>query len=314
MENYDVVIIGGGPAGFSAAIYTSRASLSTVLFEGLQPGGQLTTTSDVENYAGFPEGITGTQLTNNMREQAKRFGTEDKFELITAVDLKSYPYKVFAGEKVYTAMSIIIATGAHARYLGLESEEKLKGRGVSGCATCDGFFYKDKQVVVVGGGDVAMEEAMFLTSFASKVTILNRTEDFKASPIMLERAKANSKIEILMNKSVVEVLGTEKVEGVKLKDRITGEESVLETDGMFLAIGHVPSTEIFKGLIELDKDNYIVVKPGTASTSVEGVYAAGDVADKIYRQAITSAGTGCMAALEAQKFVEQKKHIKGREY
>jgi len=309
MTDYDVIVIGGGPAGFSAAIYTSRANLKTLILEGMQPGGQLTTTTEVENFAGFPKGITGTELTNNMREQAVKFGAKDEFELVTKVDLLSEPKKVFVGEKEYATDAVIIATGAHAKYLGLESEEKLKGRGVSACATCDGFFYKDKKVVVVGGGDVAMEEAMYLTGFATSVTILNRSENFKASPIMLERAESNPKITILRNKVVEEVLGEEKVTGVKIKDVVTGELSDLEADGFFLAIGHAPNTELFKGVIDMDSTAYIQTKPGTASTNVDGVYAAGDVQDKVYRQAISSAGTGCMAAIEAQKYIEHKRHL-----
>jgi len=313
MADYNVIVIGGGPAGFSAAIYASRANLKTIVFEGLQPGGQLTTTTEVENFAGFPNGISGAELMNNMREQAKRFGTEDKFELVTAVDLSKQPYSITAGNNNYTTDTIIIATGAHAKYLGLASEEKLKGRGVSGCATCDGFFYKDKKVVVVGGGDVAMEEAIFLTNFASSVTILNRSEKFRASPIMFNRAKDNPKITVLTNKSVEEVLGNEKVIGVRIKDSVSGELQDLKTDGLFLAIGHSPNTNLFKGLLDMNETGYLITKPDSVATNIEGVYASGDVQDKVYRQAITSAGTGCMAALEAQKFIEHKRHLEGHE-
>lgn len=313
MADYDVVVIGGGPAGFSAAIYASRANMKTIVFEGAQPGGQLTTTTEVENYAGFPNGITGPELMNNMREQAIRFGAEDKFELVTNVNLSKQPYEVTAGNQIITTRTIIIATGAHAKYLGLESEEKLKGRGVSGCATCDGFFYKDKKVVVVGGGDVAMEEAVFLTKFAESVTVLNRSNKFRASPIMLERARSHPKITILENKTIEEVLGSDKVTGVRIKDTESGEITNLEADGLFLAIGHAPSTELFKGIIDMDETGYIKTKPDSTKTNVEGVYAAGDVQDKVYRQAITSAGTGCMAALEAQRYLEHKDHVEGRE-
>ena len=313
MADYDVIIIGSGPAGFSAGIYTSRANLKTLLFEGNQPGGQLTETTEVENFAGFPQGITGVELMNNMREQAKRFGAEIKMEMVEKVDFNERPFKVVANNQTYTSDTVIIATGARAKYLGLESETRLKGKGVSACATCDGFFFKDKKVVVVGGGDVAMEEANFLTQFASSVTILNRSEKFRASPIMLERARQNPKISILTNKVVDEVLGTDKVEGLRLKDTLTGELSDLEADGMFLAIGHAPNTELFKDYLDLDETGYLKTKPGTASTNIEGVYAAGDVQDKVYRQAITSAGTGCMAALEAQHYLEHKRHLEARE-
>lgn len=301
---YDVIIIGGGPAGFSAAIYTSRASLSTLLLEGEQPGGQLTTTTEVENFPGFKAGIQGPELMNEMREQAKRFGVEDKFEMVTSVDFSSHPFKVNVGDTVYEAKAVIIATGARARYLGLESEQKLKGKGVSACATCDGFFFKDKEIVVVGGGDAAMEEANFLTKFGTKVTLLNRTEKFRASPIMYERAKKNPKIEMITNKVVTEVLGDNVMTGVKIKDTVSGEESELSAQGLFLAIGHIPNTDLFKDYLEVDKVGYIITKPDSTATNIEGVFAAGDVQDHKFRQAITAAGSGCMAALEAQKYVE----------
>jgi len=308
VENFDVLIIGSGPAGFTAAIYASRASLTTLVLEGEQPGGQLTTTTEVENFPGFPEGIQGPQLMNNMREQAKRFGAQTKFEHVTKVDFSNTPFKVWVGDTLYESKSIIISTGARARYLGLPSEERLKGKGVSACATCDGFFFKDKEIIVVGGGDSAMEEANFLTRFASKVTLINRTENFRASPIMLERIKKNEKIILIANKQIAEVLGEEKVTGVRLKDSTSGEESELSADGMFLAIGHVPNTELFKEMLDRDKAGYLQTVPGTTKTQIEGVFAAGDVQDTVYRQGITAAGTGCMAALEAQKYLEHKEH------
>lgn len=308
MADYDVIIIGGGPAGFSAAIYTSRANLSTLMLEGMQPGGQLTTTSEVENFAGFPDGIQGTQLMNNMREQAKRFGTVDKFELVSRVDTSSRPFKVFVGETLYTSEAIIIATGAHAKYLGLENEQRLIGKGVSACATCDAFFFKGKEVVVIGGGDSAMEEANHLAKFATKVTIIHRSEKFRASPIMLERTQKNSKIEFLMNTQVVDVLGDGVLSGLKLKDTVTGEESDFVTQGLFLAIGHAPNTELFKDLLDMDHMGYIHTKPDSTQTNVEGVFAAGDVQDHVYRQAITAAGSGCMSALEAQRWIDHKRH------
>lgn len=283
--------------------------LKTLVLEGEQPGGQLTTTTEVENYAGFPKGIQGPQLMNDMREQAKRFGTETKFETATKIDFSKRPFTVWAGDTSYTSRTVIIATGARARYLGLESEERLKGKGVSGCATCDGFFFKDKDVVVVGGGDAAMEEALFLTRFATKVTILNRSERFRASPIMFERAQQHEKIHILTNKIVVEVLGEDHVTGVRLKDAVSGEKLELPTDGMFLGIGHIPNTELFKNFIDMDEAGYLKTLPDSTKTNVPGVYAAGDVQDKVYRQGITSAGTGAMAAIDAQRFIEHEDHM-----
>lgn len=306
MEHYDVIIIGGGPAGFSAGIYTARANLKTLMFEGEQPGGQLTTTTEVENYAGFAKGIDGNQLMVEMRDQAVRFGVVDKFEIITEVDFSKRPFVVTSssGEQ-YEGKTVIIATGASARWLGLESEKKLMGRGVTACATCDGAFFKDKEVVVIGGGDSAMEEALFLTKFASKVTIINRSEKFRASPIMLERARKHEKITILENKTVNEVLGEQKVTGVRLKDAVSGELSDYSCDGMFLAIGHTPNTKLFTKFLEHDDVGYLITAPDSTATKVPGVYAAGDVQDKKFRQAITAAGSGCMAALEAQWFIEE---------
>jgi thioredoxin reductase (NADPH) len=299
--NYDVIIIGSGPAGLTAGIYSARADLKVLILEGEQPGGQLTTTTEVENFPGFPEGIMGPELMNRMRTQAQKFKAETKFELVTSVDFSKKPFEIKTSEEVYLGNSVIIATGSRARYLGLESESRLKGRGVSACATCDGFFFKGKEIVVVGGGDSAMEEANFLTKFASKVTIIHHSENFKASAIMLDRCKANPKIDFLMNKEIVEVLGENSVTGLKLKDSITEEIEEFKTEGLFLAIGHIPNTELFKDKLEMDKE-YIVTND--TKTSVEGVFACGDVQDrKRYWQAITSAGSGCIASLEAQTYL-----------
>jgi thioredoxin reductase (NADPH) len=306
MTEYDVLIIGGGPAGFTAGIYASRANFSVLLLEGDQPGGQLTTTTEVENFPGFPKGIMGPQLMSDMREQTKRFGAETKFEMVTAVDFSKRPFVVSVGSTQYTAKTVIIATGARAKYLGLESEERLKGRGVSACATCDGFFFKDKELVVVGGGDTAMEEANFLTKFASKVTLLNRTQDFKASDIMVKRAMDNPKIQILKNVQVVQILGDTAVTGVVLENTQTKEQFELKTDGVFIAIGRQPNTDIFKNVLEVNSLGQIVTQAGTTKTSIPGVFAAGDVADVYaYWQAVVAAGDGCKAALDAQRFIEE---------
>lgn len=303
---YDIIIIGGGPAGFSAAIYAARADHSVLILEGPQPGGQLTTTTEVENYAGFPDGIQGPELMNNMRKQAVRFGTVSKFETVTKLDLKTYPFSVFVGNKSYVARAVILATGARARRLDMPSEKEYWGKGISACATCDGFFFKDKEVAIIGGGDVAMEEAIFLTKFATKVTIINRSETFRASPIMLDRAKVHPKIEILTNKVVDAFQGDGKaLTNLKLKDTATGEFSDLAVQGAFLAIGHIPNTEIVQDYLETD-NGYL--STDNTKLPMEGVYAAGDVQDRVYRQAVTSAGSGCMAALEAQRFLEAKEH------
>ncbi|MGM5480415.1 MAG: thioredoxin-disulfide reductase [Nanobdellota archaeon] len=306
VQEFDVAIIGGGPAGFTAALYASRANLSVALFEGSQPGGQLTTTTVVENFPGFPKGIQGTQLMNDMREQAKRFGTQDFFEEVTDISASSRPFTLASQSRTIKAKTVIMATGARAKYLGLESEQRLRGKGVSACATCDGFFFKDKHVAVVGAGDSAMEEANFLTSFARKVTLLNRSSDFKASPIMLDRAKNNEKIDIKTDVQVAEVLGTDQVTGVKLKRTDTGDFEELTVDGLFLAIGHKPNTELVSSLVQTDAVGYIKTNPDSTSTSVKGLFAAGDVQDPVFRQAITSAGTGCMAAMEAQRLLESE--------
>jgi len=305
-----VVIIGSGPAGYTAGIYTSRANLEPLLFEGLPkdvliPGGQLMLTTDVENYPGFPEGIQGPEMMQLFRQQAERFGTEIVADEVVEVDFTSRPFRVMGTTREVHAHSVIVATGAAAKWLGIESEAKLRGAGVSACATCDGFFFKEKDVVVVGGGDSAMEEATFLTKFASKVTLVHRRDQLRASKIMAERARANDKIEFLLDSVVTEVLDVEKgkVTGVRVRNVKSGEETVRPTDGLFLAIGHNPITQIFQGKLDLDDKGYVRVHEGTR-TSVDGVFAAGDVMDSVYRQAITAAGSGCMAAIDCERWLE----------
>ena len=305
MEN--VVIIGAGAAGLTAAIYTARANLSPIVIEGMQPGGQLTTTSDVENYPGFPNGVDGTKLMDDMREQAERFGTRYKFGEVTDVNFDSSPFKIILtdGEEIITK-TVIIATGATAKYLGIESEQRLIGRGVSACATCDGAFYRDVPVVVIGGGDTACEEAIFLTKFASKVTIIHRRDEFRASKIMADRALENDKIEVKWNSVVEEVLDDEMgVVGVRIKNNLTNEISEIECKGYFSAIGHKPNTDVFLKYLKTDDVGYLIADG--VKTSISGIYAAGDVADNVYRQAVTAAGTGCAAALEAEKYIENNK-------
>ncbi len=303
----NVIIIGSGPAGYTAGIYASRANLKPLMVEGMQPGGQLTITTDVENYPGYPEGIMGPAMMEEFRAQAERFGTQIELGQVTELDVSSRPFKVKSDFEEWETHSVIVSTGASARLLGLDGESEVMGRGLSACATCDGAFFPDKEVIVVGGGDSAMEEANFLTRFAKKVTILHRREEFRASKIMLERAQKNSKIEFVLNQSPVEYLRADdgKLRGVAVEGTKTGERSELDCDGLFLAIGHVPNSKIFKGKLDLDDDGYIIVHDGTA-TSVEGVFAAGDIADRRYRQAITAAGMGCMAAIDAERWLESQ--------
>ena len=302
----DVVIIGSGPAGLTAAIYTARASLKPLMIEGKEPGGQLTLTTEVENYPGFVNGIMGPQLMEDMRKQAQRFGTDIASAFVHKVDFSQYPLKVWYGDDVVEAKSVIISTGSSAKLIGIESELKLMGHGVSTCATCDGFFFRGRKIAVVGGGDSATEEATFLTKFATEVNLIHRRDTLRASKIMQDRALANPKIKFHWNTAVEEVEGTPEtgVTGLKLKNIQTNQVSSLSVEGLFIAIGHNPNTEIFRGQIELDEKGYIKTLPGSTRTNVVGVYACGDVQDPIFRQAITAAGTGCMAAIEAERWLE----------
>lgn len=307
---YDVIIIGSGPAGYTAALYAARANLSVVMFRGLQYGGQLMLTSDVENYPGFEEAILGPDLMERMEKQARRFGTEMRDEDIIRIDTSSRPFQVYpdGSDEPALGRSIIISTGASARWLGLESETNLRGRGVSACATCDGFFFKGKDLAVIGGGDTALEEALFLTRYASQVTVIHRRDSLRASKIMQERALKHPKIRFIWDSAVEDVLGEEAVEGLKLRNLKTGQTQTLAVQGMFVAIGHQPNTDIFKGQIDMDKQGYIIQHENTM-TNIPGVFAAGDVTDHRYRQAVTAAGDGCRAAIDAERWLEAQGEV-----
>jgi len=303
-EHHDVIIIGGGPSGLTAAIYAARASLAPVVIEGYAAGGQLMITTDVENYPGFPQGVQGPELMQMFRDQAERFGANLKTVDVTKVDFSSRPFGVWTDDEEYRAETVIISTGASARWLGIESETRLRGYGVSSCATCDGFFFRDKEMVIVGGGDTAMEEALFLARMASKVTVVHRRDSFRASQIMAQRVLDHPKITVRWNAAVEEVIGGAAVEGVKVRDTVTGEHEVIPAAAMFVAIGHDPNTGLFTGQLALDESGYILTD-GTR-TSVDGVFACGDVQDTVYRQAITAAGSGCQAAIDAERWLEDQ--------
>ncbi len=310
-NHHKVIIIGSGPAGFTAALYNARANLNPIIFEGMQPGGQLTITTEVDNYPGFENGIQGPELMDIMRKQVERFGTKTYYKEITEVDFSQRPFKLKSYEDEYTADAVIISTGASAMLLGLESENKFMGFGVSACATCDGFFFKDQIVIVVGGGDTAMEEATYLTNHAKEVHVVHRRDGFRSSKIMMDKAKKNPKIFFHTNRVIKEVLGKEEdgkktMTGVILEDPRDHSTEEFNADGLFIAIGHKPNTGLFKGQLDMDEVGYLKVKPGSTYTNVEGVFAAGDVADSKYRQAITAAGTGCMAAIDAERWLEEQ--------
>lgn len=308
-SRYQVIILGSGAAGLTAAIYGARANLSPLVIEGSQPGGQLTITTDVENYPGFPSGIMGPDLMNEFKKQAVRFGTETLFGEVTSVNLQERPFQIVVGKETYSCDAVIVATGATAKLLGLESEMKLMGHGVSACATCDGFFFRDKELVVVGGGDTAMEEAKFLTKFANKVTVVHRRDKLRASKIMQERAEKNPKIFFIWDTIVDEVYGDAKaggVTGVRLKNVKTGMTEDFRSDGLFIAIGHEPNSKLFVGQLDMDANGYIITREGT-KTNIPGIFACGDVQDHVYRQAVTAAGTGCMAAIDAERYLESQK-------
>jgi thioredoxin reductase (NADPH) len=299
----ELIIVGGGPAGYTAALYAARADLEPLVIEGFAWGGQLMITSDVENYPGYADGIMGPEMMADFRRQAERFGAQFVTDDVTRVDFSERPFRVYVGDDEYAARSVIVATGASARWLGIETEEQHKGRGVSACATCDAAFFRERNVYVVGGGDSAFEEALFLTKFATQVHLVHRRDEFRASRIMVDRAKANEKLDFILNAEVIEIIGGEKVEGLRLRSTTTGEIWDVEADGLFVAIGHDPNTSLFRGQLEADANGYLITQPGSTATNVPGVFAAGDVQDHVYRQAVTAAGSGCMAALDAERFL-----------
>ena len=304
----NVIVIGSGPAGFTAALYTARADLEPLVLKGLEAGGQLMLTTDVENYPGFADGIMGPELMDQMEKQAQRFGAEILAVHVTEVDLSSRPFLVKAGDQVWRARTVIVATGATARWLGIPGEEKLRGRGVSACATCDGFFFRDRELLVVGGGDTAMEEATFLTKFASKVTIVHRRDAFRASKVMQDRVFANDKIEVLWNTVLDEIVGDDAVTGAVARDVETNETRTIAADGVFMAIGHDPTTTLFRDQLPVDENGYLIVQEPSTATDVPGLFAAGDVTDHTYRQAVTAAGQGCKAAIDAERFLAEEAH------
>ena len=309
-ERRQVVIIGTGPAGLTAALYTARANLNPLVYQGSEPGGQLMTTTDVENYPGFPEGILGPEMMERFETQASRFGADLRYGTVTDVDFSQRPFRLLVDEETpILAHSVIISTGASARYLGLENEQRLLGHGVSSCATCDGAFFREQEVAIVGGGDSAMEEALFLTRFAKKVYVIHRRDELRASKIMQERAFANDKIEFLWSQEVIDVLGDQQVEGVKIVKNKTGETHELAVAGLFIAIGHTPNTEVFEGWLSMDDTGYIQTKPDSSHTNIKGVFASGDAQDHVYRQAVTAAGTGCMAAIDAERWLAEQGNI-----
>ena len=304
----NVIVIGSGPAGYTAALYAARADLEPLVVKGLEAGGQLMLTTDVENYPGFADGIMGPELMDQMEKQAQRFGAEILAIHVTEVDLSSRPFLVKAGDQAWRAKTVIIATGATARWLGIPGEEKLRGRGVSACATCDGFFFRDRELLVVGGGDTAMEEAMFLTKFASKVTIVHRRDAFRASKVMQDRVFANDKMEVVWNTVLDEIVGDDAVTGAVARDVVTGATRTIAADGVFMAIGHDPTTALFRDQLPVDEDGYLIVHEPSTATEVPGVFAAGDVTDHTYRQAVTAAGQGCKAAIDAERFLTEEHH------
>ncbi len=307
-DERNVIVLGSGPAGYTAALYAARADLKPLVMKGFDAGGQLMLTTDVENYPGFPGGILGPELMDVMEKQAARFGAEMQHQTATAVDLSERPFGIFAGDEEWRARTLIVATGASAKWLDVPGEQQLRGRGVSACATCDGFFFRDRELIVVGGGDTAMEEATYLTKFASKVTIVHRRDEFRASKIMRDRALSNPKISVIWDAVVEEVLGNGAVGGVRLRNVKTNESTDLATDGVFVAIGHTPNTTLVEEQLQLTEGGYIVVQEPTTRTSVAGVFAAGDVTDRLYRQAVTAAGQGCKAAMDAERFLEAEGH------